>query len=173
MDNREVNIFLKNLAIQNGLCEQWQNDWTLDKSNTELLEMFIKGQDFCIANNYPSKEFIKENFDIDFRRKNGVLVDDKYSLSNKRHIILMGNSTSNIRYNMWNVGAVYLRHDSVAVITAKNNSFVMVHLHDNATVSVAASDKAKIVVIRASSACAIKQTIGNVVVKDNPDYLKK
>ena len=106
-----------------------------------------------------------------FLRKNAILVDDNYSLLNQRTCVIQGRSSTIIRYNGWNPGTVYIRQDSHATITAKNMSFVIVHMFDNATVDCQAEDKAYIVVLRHGENTKVNSNIGNIKVKDELGYL--
>lgn len=171
MELKTLNKTLRQQAIDNGLCEGWQRMWRCKWDRDELIQKFKEGIDFCIKNKYPSNEFIKENFTRDILRKHSILVDDHYSLLNQRMCVLQGGSTSNIRYNGWNPGTVYIRGNSYASITARQMSFVIVHLFDNAVVDCRAEDKASIVVLRHGENTKANTCIGNVKVKDELGYL--
>lgn len=145
----------------------WRCRWNRD----ELIQKFKEGIDFCIKNEYPTNEFIKENFTKDILRRHCVLVDDQYSLLNERMCVLQGKSVSNIRFNGWNPGTVYVRHQSHANITARNMSFVIVHIFDSATVECTAEDKASVVVLRHGENVRVLSAKGNVRIKDELDYL--
>lgn len=173
MELKTLNKTLRDQAIRNGLCEQWQRMWRCKWDKDDLIQKFKEGIDFCILHEYPANDFIKENFNTELLRKHGVLVDDDYSLLNKRMCVLQGKSTANIRYNAWNPGTVYIRHRSKAVITAKNMSFVIVHLFDDAAVDCHSEDKAYIVVLRHGTQTKIGNVSGPglVKIKDELDYL--
>jgi len=172
MDVRNLNKTLRDEAIAFGLCEGWQRMWKNGWDRTELIQKFKEGIDFCIQHNYPSNSFIKRNFSHDLLRENGILVDDAYSFLNVRMCVFQGDSESIVRYNGWNAGTIYVRQNSHAILTAKNMSFVIVHLFDCAEVECSTQDKGSIVVLRHGEQTKVLKQIGNVKVKDELDYLK-
>lgn len=54
-----LNSELRGHAVSYGLCTQWQGDWQNNKSQQELIGMYIRGIDFCIEHDYPTVEYIK------------------------------------------------------------------------------------------------------------------
>lgn len=172
-NNVKLNSALRDEAIRLGLCKQWQRDWKRDWDIDLLLDKYKEGIDFCISNGYPSINFIKENFAKDDLRRHNILVDDKWSLLNPRTAVIQGNSTSTARYNGWTPGTIYILNNSNAKVFAKNSSFVILHLFDNARVSCEAVDKAKIVVLRHSIKTIVEDCRGNAAVRDEIGYLDK
>ena len=173
MDVKTLNKTLKDEAISLGLCAQWTKAWREGWDRNRLISKYKEGIDFCMKHDFPTCQLIKENFSRDMLRDECLLVDDNWSLINPKIAILQGNSISTIRYNGWNAGTVYVRHTSHARIEAKNMTFVIVHLLNEAKVDCVATDKAKIVVLRHDENTALSSGTGNVVVKDELDYLKK
>lgn len=76
---KELNKILRNEAIDLGLCQQWQNDWRVNKNTGELIEMFKRGIDFCIEHNWPSCQFVKTNFDRKELHNHNVYVGENVS----------------------------------------------------------------------------------------------
>ena len=172
MDVKSLNNALRDEAITMGLCAGWQRMWKKGWDRTELIQKYKEGIDFCIQHDYPKNDFIKKNFTRDLLRENGILVDDERSLLNKRMCVLQGASEAIVRYNAWNVGTVYIRHNSHAIVTAKNMAFVIVRLFDNAEVECSTQDKASIVVLRHNEKTKVLKHEGNVKITDEFDYLK-
>lgn len=172
IDNKEVNRQLRTAAINRGLCNQWQRDWRHDWDLETMKEKFFKGIDFFILNRFISNDKFKELFSVDELRKNGVLVDDKYSLVNPEHAIMVGNSQSTLRFNQYQVSTLYIIDNSQAKIEAKNNSFVMVHLFDTAQVEIKQTDNAKVVVLLHSNSAVIISD-DCISIQYELDYLQK
>jgi len=53
---------LKTDGINKGLCRLWQRKLHNGLSTEELVKLYIKGIDFCISENYPTLDFLRENF---------------------------------------------------------------------------------------------------------------
>ena len=71
-----LNSELRGHAVSYGLCTQWQGDWQNNKSQQELIGMYIRGIDFCIEHDYPTVEYIKGNFDRSLLHQNHIFVDE-------------------------------------------------------------------------------------------------
>lgn len=161
MDRIALSKTLRESARSHGLCDQWYGEWEDDSSAETLAAKMYKGLDFCILHHWPSNDFIKENFSQDFRHKVNVYVDDRHSALNPRQTLILGKSDITIRYNAANHGEVYIRDNSIVKLTAKNRSFVIVHLYDSARIDATQCDSAKVVVIKHSHNVAV--TTGGIV----------
>ena len=167
----ELNKDLRNQAIALGLCQEWQNSWNKDWSKEKMVERFYKGLDFCLKHHYPSNDYILKHFDLEFRRKSNVYVNDRYSVCNPKQSLVLGESEITFRYNAWGNGSIHVRDNSTAKIYARNKSFVIVHLYENAYVTAEQTDKATIVLIKHSPNVTIVAE-KNIKVKEEYDYLK-
>ena len=168
----ELNKDLRDQAIHLGLCSDWQKLWSKDWSQEKMAKMMFRGLDFCLQYHYPSNDFICKHFDLNFRRSVNVFVDDKYSVMNPKESLILGSSEVTIRYNMANYGNIHIRDNSSVNLSAKNRSFVIVHLYENANVAAEQFDMAKIVLVKHSPKVSIIAT-QNVKVREEYDYLKK
>lgn len=171
-NNKDLNSALRKMAIEAGLCEKWQGEWKEDWSLDEMAIRLFRGMDFYLKHRFISNTFFKENFDMDFMRKNGVLVDDTFSLMNPKNAVLIGNSKSVIRINGYSVNTIFVVDDSNVKIVSKNHSFAIVHLLDRTSVEVECNDESKVVVIKHSHDAKITAGQG-VTVKEEYDYMKK
>ena len=142
----ELNKDLRNQAIALGLCNDWQKLWNNDWSKEKMVERMYKGLDFCLKYHYPSNDYILKHFDLDFRRKSNVYVNDKYSVCNPKQSLVLGSSEITFR-------------------------FVIVHLYEKAYVTAEQTDKATIVLIKHSPDVTIVAET-NIKVKEEYDYLK-
>ena len=167
----ELNRDLRDQAVQLGLCQDWQKLWNKDWSREKMVERMFKGLDFCLKYHYPSNDFILKHFDRDFLRQSNVFVNDKYSVCNPKHGLILGDSEVTVRYNAWGNGAIHVRDNSTAKIFARNKSFVIVHLYEKAYVSAEQIDKATIVLIKHSPDVTIVAN-SNIKIKEEYDYLK-
>lgn len=151
----ELNNDLRNQAIHLGLCNDWQKLWSKEWDREKMVEMMFRGINFCVKYHYPSNNFILKHFDQDFRRKSKVFVNDKYSITNPEKSLILGTSDITVRYNAWNHGNIHVRDNSKVKLHARNHSFVIVHLHENAQVTAEQTDKAKIVLVKHSDKVTI------------------
>lgn len=171
MEVKILNKELRKRAVDNGLCQQWQNEWLCDWDLKKMVAQFYRGIDFFLQKRFISNDFIKENFEKQFLRENGIIVDDKYSLLNPEYAIFLGNSSSTIRYNGRNVSTIYITDNSSVKILAKTRSVTIVHLLGSAFCETEQDDTATIVVIVHSELARIAVS-KNTKVRYELDYLK-
>ena len=167
----ELNKELKQQASTLGLCSDWQKMWNNSWSKEKLIERMFKGIDFVLKHHWPANEFISKKFDRDILRKNGVFVDDTYSVTNTRNGLVLGKSNVIFRYNGSTYGNIHVRDNSQAKIIGKGRCFVLVHIYESAYVTAEQEDRAKIVLIKHSEKVTIVAD-KNVKIREEFDYLK-
>ena len=166
-----LNKDLKDQAVALGLCGDWQKLWSKDWSREKMVERMYKGLDFCLQYHYPSNDFILKHFDLNFRRKSNVFVNDKYSVVNPKESLVLGTSDVTFRYNGHSYGNIHIRDNSSAKVIARNVSFVIVHLYENARVTAEQYDNARVVLVKHSTNVHIVAP-SNIKVREEYDYLK-
>lgn len=132
---------IKQYGIEKGLCRLWQMKLKPDLGIDALAELYIRGIDFCISNDYPTLDFIRTNF----RGKceaYGVYVDDNVVEKNKKDVVLNGDCKAMLEYDGFSVSSVYIRHNSKASITVGDHAIVTIDVFDNSylAIAVAGSD---------------------------------
>ena len=129
---------LRNAAISLGLCRQWQTEWPDTLTPDDLIAMFRRGQDFCIAHDFPSLGYIRETFTSADLERGGVYLDT--ILGNPGSARVLGNGTyiflgscrGTVRFPRWTAAVLYVRHDSRIRIEADEFSRIQVRLFDEA-----------------------------------------
>lgn len=165
MTNKELSITLREEARFLGLCDEWYGKWQDDCSPDELITKMYAGMDFVIEHHWPSNDAIKTRFDLNTLRRRNVFVDDKRSFVNARESLILGNSNITARYNAWQHGVIYIRDNSTLQLTAKNFSFVLVHVYDNAIVNATQEGKARIAIVKHSADVKIT-TAGDIRIRE-------
>lgn len=140
-----LNTILREKAIGEGLCRQWQSEWNRDMDKDELVEMFQRGQDFCVEHDYPSLDFIRENFTEDELARNNVYLDFPVSgrIGNGTYIFL-GECGGEVRVRRWCAATLWVRHECRIKVVAEEFSKVFIRLYDNAEVEVDKSEDSKV-----------------------------
>lgn len=140
-----------------GICSEW-HDFILKASSKErLITLFVKGQDFCSENNYPSPELRAEFADI--RGKFGVFcANDHIEGKSPRSVIAFDNAAGIVEYANFDAGQVWARDNSEITITVKDNAFVLVSIDGSGKVNVIASDNARVSVILHGGECQTQAT---------------
>lgn len=155
---------LKYSAMQNGLCAQWTNEWNDETSLDELISKFKRGLDFCIEHNWPSKEFVDDNFDKKELARHHVYSNvegiSEWGFSDVATIVQHG-STGEFHFAGYDATTLWVRHDSEVLVTVSGNAIVFVHVYDNAVVNIEQHGSGK-VTVKCHSKDAVVTTIGVV-----------
>lgn len=160
----DINTELKRQAVSLGLCGKWTDEWTEDWDTETLTSKMFEGITFCMKNGWPDKETVIGTLPAAFRRSHNIVADDTYSLLNPGKALVIGESSSNIRFNGISSGSVYVRDTSRVSVTAKGRARVFVRAYGRASIAASAEDAARIVIIRCSPGVSVKST-GNVIVR--------
>ena len=182
MNDKELSIKLRTDARRLGLCDEWFGNWKDETNKQQLIQLYLRGLDFCIERRWPAKKFILHHFSQELLRKNGILVDDIRSYPVRDHVtrrleylrnyVLIGKSSTVIRYSFRpHVCNVWAMDDSKVRVFVKYGAFILIHLFDNATADVNTDLVSKVTVIRHSDKTTVSKE-GCVNVKDEFDYLK-
>lgn len=155
---------LKSQAEMLGACDKGLDN--LDRLNEqELVNRYIHFIEFAIDKNWPSNEFIKENFDRSLLEHNNIYVDSVIERRNARQVVVVqGSSSGVLLYDGYTTADVYVRHDSEITIDCSRMSKVFISVYDNAKVKVLQRDGASVYVYAKSKDCTI-ETDGEVMVR--------
>ena len=166
MNMQKVNSELFSQAKALRMCDEVHRFWygrTL--SADELFSLFYANLDFCTDYRWPAKETLKSFFTPDQRHKNGMVVDESWSLLNPVHAIVIGDSKATARYNAFTVGRITVMDNSSCLITVKGHARVCIHLYDKANAHVTVSDNAHATITKHSPDCECL-TWGQTTIKD-------
>lgn len=135
---------LKQQARSLGLCDEWFGEWADNCNQQELIDKYVRGIDFAIKNQYPSNDFIKNNFDHELLNKNLIFIDEFINEENAPSgiYIINGECSGAICLSPWAVATIYVRHTSSVNIVASDFAKVFVRLYDNAEVETSTNDGA-------------------------------
>ncbi len=133
---------LKKDGITKGLCRMWQ--WKLKPglNMDNLVQLYVKGIDFCISEDFPTLEFMRENFKGKCEEF-GIFIDDEISdLVDNPDTVLNGNCKAMLKYSGYTVARVFARHNSEAAVNVANNAIVTIDAFDdtNLVIATAGSD---------------------------------
>lgn len=138
---------LKQDGVTKGLCRLWRGKLKAGMNIESMIQLYIKGIDFCISEDYPTLEFIRDNF----RGKCepfGAFVDDEISeRKNAPDTVLNGVCKAMLDYDSYSVSRIYIRHNSQAAINVSDHAIVTIDAFDNSNLIVAtAGEDAQVLV---------------------------
>ena len=135
-------------ALALGACSPGMGDLLNAGDNKPaLVQLYLKKLEFCLENDFPSNDFMREH-GKGIMESFGIFLDDRINLTNYRKCVALGKTTGNVIVTSYGVSPVYAKHTSDLVIEASDNAFVMVYVYDDAKVTVNAHDRAKVHVNR-------------------------
>lgn len=145
---RSIGKELAKQAKKHGICEGWYRELLETRDTGKLIDMYLRGIDFCLSNEFPSNDFIKANFAGE-AEAHGIFVDrEMLALRNPRLIVALGTSSGNILLEDYNACELYIKHKSVIELHIMGNGWAMVDLFDNSRLIIHASGNAKAFVNR-------------------------
>ena len=161
---KNVGKLLKYQAEALGACEKGLSG--LEKLNEqELINRYVHFIDFVVENNWPSNEFIKENFDKSLLEHNNIYVDAEFEIRNARQVVVVqGKSNGNLLYDGMTTADVYVRHESEVTIDCSRLSKVFISVYDHAKVRVTQRDGASVYVYLHGDGCSVESD-GDVMVR--------
>lgn len=154
MDNKELNNSLRNLARSLGLCDQWFGEWKENESQDELVKKYKRGIDFAIKNEYPSNDFIKNNFDKDILHEHHVYVDESIPVKGESGVWVMnGQCDGVILFDEWSAATLYVRHNSKLKVVCAGHSKVFISVFDQSEVEVYSMENSCVYVYKNGERC--------------------
>ena len=155
---------LKSQAESLGACQKGLNG--LDRLNEqELINRYVHFIDFIVENNFPSNEFIKENFDKSLLEHNNIYVDAEFERRNARQVVVIqGESKGVLLFDGVTTSDVYIRHDSEVTIDCSRLSKIFISVYDNAKIHVTQRDGASVYVYLHGENCSVESD-GEVMIR--------
>jgi hypothetical protein len=130
---------IKQLSVDGaskGLCDEWQKKITKKSGIKRLSELFIRGIDFCISEDFPTLEFMRENFKGKCE-KHGIFIDHEIKYEeNFPHMVLNGDSKASLMYDQYNVSQLYVRHNSKVKIVVKDHAILTIDAFDDSKIEI-------------------------------------
>lgn len=122
-------------GISKGLCGDWQKKLTKSSGVKRLSELFIRGIDFCISEDFPTIEFMVENFKGKCEPY-GIFINDSVQEINAPDVVLNGCCDARLMYDQYTVSRLYVRHESHASVTVSDNAIITIDAFDNTFIDI-------------------------------------
>lgn len=133
---------LRTDGVGKGLCRLYQAKLREGLTVKELADLYIEGIDFCISNDYPTLDFLREHYKGRCEEY-GVYVDEPTGqLLNPKTVVANGGCKLIAEYTGFTVARVFARHTTEGAVNVTDFAHVTIDLFDNANlvVAVAGSD---------------------------------
>lgn len=134
MTDRELNIALREMARQQGLCDEWYSEWPDDSSIDECLERYVRGFDFAVEKDYPPLGFIREHFRIGDLHRHRIFLDEDVEVDcESGYYVFLGSCRARLVASGFKAVTVYARHDSVVDVSVSDGARVFVTHYDDSS----------------------------------------
>jgi hypothetical protein len=133
MTDKELNIKLREMAREAGLCDEWYEKWGDDDTTDDNLERYIKGFDFGLKNDWPSLDFIRENFHKEDLHRHHIYLDEEVELNEGEngYYVFLGSCSGSLLVSGFYAITVYCRHDSNLEVKAFDGARVSLFYYDH------------------------------------------
>ena len=148
MTDKELNICLREIARQNGLCDEWYEKWSDESTLDECCRRLVLGFDFACDKDYPTLSFCRQNFleRRDILHKHNIYIDEEINIINAKSgtYIFYGECSGVITFRGNSIGNINLRHKSDIDVFSFENAHVFISLYDSSKVSYEENEYSKL-----------------------------
>jgi hypothetical protein len=168
-----LNKIIYDRAIEAEICEPWAIKIANAPTVHHMLEMYRKGIDFCLKNDFPSNSLLLQ-LAGDQINEHGIFIDAPVDLVDPEFTTLLGKCNAAIAYTDYSVSTLFVKHTSTGSVIAGDNAIVVIDCFDNSTLLVTASDHSNVLINVYGNAQAKHSSIGkakiNIIHKNKPTY---
>lgn len=159
---KEILLSIRKEKIK--LCEEWTGKMMNATTFKALAEMYFKGDDWSMENNFPTAEVVRKyKGGIE---PYGIKVDASGIYENERYIAFLGESKVDLNYQGFSIGQVIVRHLSEVKIVVSGNAKVFINLLDAAKIDVECSGYAKVFIYNYSKSSKYFSSGNNVSISN-------
>lgn len=136
---------LARLGKKKEMCREFSDMLKETNDRDKIIDMYFEGINYCLANDFPGREFIKKEFG-DLLPHRGILLDKLISTSSEKKLVILGKSSGTISVSDYSVNEFFVAHDSKISLNASDHSYTIIDVYDLAQVDINVSGNAKVVV---------------------------
>lgn len=144
-ESRALSKYVLKKAKASNICEPWADKIEGAESVDDLLQMYVAGIDFCLANNFPSNADLLE-LGGDVINQYGIYIDAAPKLVDRPFVVALGACNLSLSIADASASQVFVKHESKATITASGDAFIVIDCFDNSITDVIARDNARVLI---------------------------
>lgn len=132
----DINKYILEKALANEkLCQPGAAGITNARSVDDLLKMYVKDIDYCLSNDFPSNEDLVKIGGNELSG-HGIYLDAVKNLIDRPFIVLLGESSAELKYTAYSVGQLFVKHEATANIRVHDNGYLIIDCFDNSSTTV-------------------------------------
>lgn len=141
----KINKELASIAKKLDICKPSYEMLNKAESKDAMMQMFVKGIDFCLANDFPSVEYLEKHGE-GITEKYGVHVNKTVECINSPFTVLLGESKAVISNNEYSFSQLFIKHQSSVDIELTDNSFTVIDVFDDSVLIGTASGNSRVLI---------------------------
>lgn len=140
-----LNEYILKKAIKSGICEGWA-DMLKTATKEQMLDMYVKGIDFCLKNEFPTTTDLLDLATTDELARFGIYIYSKRNIENSSFVVSLGSSELNAVWDGYNVGQLFVKHTSKLKVSVRDHAFLVIDAFDMTNIDITASGNSKILI---------------------------
>lgn len=161
-----INDYLYKEARLLGACDEGLRQIP-SSSERELVEAYKRYIEFSIDKNWPSDEYIKENFNEDILHEKNVFIREHVNVIDGSGVIVLNSCTGAIDIHGYAVATIYVRGESNVTIRCSELSKSHIYVYDDAKVNISVSATAHAFCIDYGKNTLVTSSPGVIIKKRN------
>lgn len=161
----QLNQYILDRAKANGICTDWASLIENAGSKAELMDMYVKGIDFCLEHNFPTNADLLEQMGDEGLSNYGVYIDSTRQLINPSFLVALGECAITSDWSCYSTAQAYVKHNSKLSCQINDNAFVVIDCFDSSIVEVIANKESKVLINVYGNATVTHSRTGNAMVK--------
>lgn len=142
----DLNIKLKTEAVGAGLCAEHTDRWNTGWNKAALVEYYKANPDWCLERHYPALTILKEYFNDDDTRQQGVYIDSFVTLRATDLCYIFNNCKAGIITNA--VTRLYFGLETEAHIIVEDGGDLVIDCYDHGKINVELRGSARCIVYK-------------------------
>lgn len=142
----DLNIKLKTEAVGAGLCAEHTDRWNTGWNKAALVEYYKANPDWCLERHYPALTILKEYFNDDDTRQQGVYIDSFVTLRATGLCYIFNNCKAGIITNA--VTRLYFGLETEAHIIVEDGGDLVIDCYDHGKINVELRGSARCIVYK-------------------------
>ena len=142
----DLNIKLKTEAVRAGLCAEHTDRWNTGWNKAALVEYYKANPDWCLERHYPALTILKEYFNDDDTRQQGVYIDSFVTLRATDLCYIFNNCKAGIITNA--VTRLYFGLETEAHIIVEDGGDLVIDCYDHGKINVELRGSARCIVYK-------------------------
>lgn len=138
---------LKAAALRHDLCGPWQRMLDRAPDKATLVQMYMRGIDFCFGWDFPDVSYLERHFKGECEAC-GLHVNETFRARNLRKAALVGRCDASLAYDGYEVAQLFVKHHSRVRLDVRGHAIVTVDCFDDSRLDIQASDDSQVTVYR-------------------------